>query len=195
MRRVVIESPYGGDRERNVAYARLCLLDALQRGEAPVASHLLYTQVLDDDVDGDCALGLEAGWEWIRPGLIQALAVYEDLGVSRGMQGAIDLAWQRGVKVERRRLPPAQFTRLADACASTRSHTGVVVGTRKVHAVRLGPPAADGSVAAACGQRFPPGPVGHGAAVTCRRCLARLAVRMAASLPAKARLWGPVAMQ
>jgi hypothetical protein len=39
---VVVESPYAGDVERNVKYAKACMLDCLHRGEAPFASHLLY---------------------------------------------------------------------------------------------------------------------------------------------------------
>jgi hypothetical protein len=39
-----------GDLRRNIRYAQLCVLDCLQRGEAPFASHLLYTQVLDDGI-------------------------------------------------------------------------------------------------------------------------------------------------
>ena len=45
---VVIETPYSRDVEANTEYARACLLDSLRRGEAPIASHLLHTQVLDD---------------------------------------------------------------------------------------------------------------------------------------------------
>ena len=50
MKLVIIESPYAGDIEKNVAYARDCVRDSLMRGEAPYASHLLYTQpnILDD---------------------------------------------------------------------------------------------------------------------------------------------------
>jgi len=44
MTRVIIESPYAGDIEVNLKYAKLCILDSLKRGEAPLASHLLYTQ-------------------------------------------------------------------------------------------------------------------------------------------------------
>ena len=55
-RLVILESPYFADTEdgveQNVKYARQCLRDSLLRGEAPLASHLLYTQpgVLDDRV-------------------------------------------------------------------------------------------------------------------------------------------------
>lgn len=44
MRRVVLESPFAGDVERNVRYAKACIRDCLSRGEAPIASHLLFTQ-------------------------------------------------------------------------------------------------------------------------------------------------------
>jgi len=35
VRRVIVESPYAGDVARNVEYARACVRDSLQRGEAP----------------------------------------------------------------------------------------------------------------------------------------------------------------
>ena len=48
---VYLESPYAGDIEKNIKYARLCMKDSIDRGEYPFASHLLYTQesILDDD--------------------------------------------------------------------------------------------------------------------------------------------------
>lgn len=50
MRRVIIESPYAGNVEANATYLRRCLRDSLLRGEAPFASHAIYTLpgVLDD---------------------------------------------------------------------------------------------------------------------------------------------------
>ncbi len=50
MRLVVIESPYAGDVQANVAYAKRCVADCLRRGESPYASHLFFTQdgILDD---------------------------------------------------------------------------------------------------------------------------------------------------
>src|SRR3546814_12910998 len=66
MKLVIIESPYAGDVEENTRYARACLQDCLRRGEAPFASHLLYTQpgILDDRVPDERELGLEAGRRW-----------------------------------------------------------------------------------------------------------------------------------
>lgn len=104
MRRVVLESPYAGDIEANVAYARRCLADSLARGEAPLASHLLYTQpgVLRDEIPEERARGIAAGHAWIEQA--HALVVYADLGVSAGMSAAIRLAGLYSVPIEWRRL-------------------------------------------------------------------------------------------
>ena len=66
MRLVILESPYAGDIERNVAYARECIRDCLLRGESPIASHLLFTQpgILRDDVPAERHLGIAAGLVW-----------------------------------------------------------------------------------------------------------------------------------
>ena len=90
MRLVIIESPYAGNVERNVSYARACLADSLARGEAPIASHLLYTQpgVLDDDIPAERALGIAAGLAWKT--VADAQVFYVDLGWSRGMSAAAE---------------------------------------------------------------------------------------------------------
>lgn len=102
MRLVVLESPYAGDVDRNVVYARRCLRDCLGRGEAPIASHLLYTQagVLSDDSPGERAAGIAAGLAWLR--VADATVVYTDLGVSRGMREGIGAAETLGRPVEYR---------------------------------------------------------------------------------------------
>lgn len=109
MRRVIVESPFAApspeQRARNLAYARAALRDCLLRGEAPLASHLLYTQagVLDDDLPEERALGIEAGLVWGE--LADATVVYMDFGVSTGMRMGIDRAHKAGRKVEVRFLP------------------------------------------------------------------------------------------
>jgi hypothetical protein len=102
---VVIESPYAGDIEKNVAYARAAMRDCLLRGEAPYASHLLYTQpgVLKDEVPEDRTLGIEAGFEFRR--IAEKTVVYTDLGMSKGMEWGIKDATERGTPVEFRTLP------------------------------------------------------------------------------------------
>ena len=60
---LILESPYAGYVEENVAYARAALRDSLLRGKSPIASHLLYTQpgILKDSVPDELQLGMEAG--------------------------------------------------------------------------------------------------------------------------------------
>lgn len=102
-RLVILESPFAGDVERNIAYARRCLLDSLERGEAPIASHLLYTQVLDDTILEHRKLGIAAGLAWLE--VADAMVVYTDLGISPGMQAAINYAEANlDITIERRSL-------------------------------------------------------------------------------------------
>lgn len=100
MRLVIIESPYAGDIEGNVAYARKCVRDCLLRGEAPIASHLLYTQpsILDDAVPAERQHGIDAGLAWLA--VAHASVVYTDLGISLGMEHGIAAARAAGVPVE-----------------------------------------------------------------------------------------------
>lgn len=101
---VIIESPYAGDVAANEEYARKCLRDSLLRGEAPIASHLLYTQpgVLDDTIPDERTRGIEAGLAWGKHAALTA--VYTDRGVSRGMQIGMDRAQAEGRLVEMRSL-------------------------------------------------------------------------------------------
>lgn len=90
LRLVVIESPYAGDIEKNVRYARAAMADSLARGEAPIASHLLYTQegILNEGVPAERKRGILAGMAWAaRADLV---AFYVDHGWSGGMV----LAWR-----------------------------------------------------------------------------------------------------
>jgi hypothetical protein len=100
MRLVIIESPYAGDVEANVAYARKAVRDSLLRGEAPIASHLLYTQdgVLDDNVPVERQQGIDAGLAWRK--VAEASVVYADRGISLGMEYGIEKANNAGIPVE-----------------------------------------------------------------------------------------------
>ena len=95
----IIESPYAGDVERNLEYARLCLLDSLKRGESPLCSHLLYTQVLDDTIPEERELGINAGLEWLK--VAEKHVFYIDYGYSKGMLHARDIS---ELEIEERRI-------------------------------------------------------------------------------------------
>lgn len=111
MRRVILESPYAGktpeDVAANVDYARACVRDCLLRDEAPLASHLLYTQpgILRDGVAEERALGMRAGLSWTP--LAEAVVVYVDRGVTPGMQAGIARAKKNEIPVVMRSLNDA----------------------------------------------------------------------------------------
>jgi len=104
MKLVVIESPYAGNVEGNVEYARRCVRDSLSRGEAPIASHLLHTQpgILRDEAPIERQWGIEAGHAWIAKA--DLVAVYTDKGTSKGMKWGIGIANKHNVPVEYRTL-------------------------------------------------------------------------------------------
>ncbi|MFZ2152068.1 MAG: hypothetical protein WAV09_03110 [Minisyncoccia bacterium] len=110
MKLVIVESPYAGNIERNVAYARAAMADCLRRGEAPLASHLLYTQpgILDDSIPEQRTLGIEAGLLWgAKAGLT---AIYTDLGFSNGMCIGKERAIAAGREVVAREVPIAALS-------------------------------------------------------------------------------------
>lgn len=89
MRRVVvIESPYAGNVELNLAYARAAMRHCILGGETPIASHLLYPQkgVLDDLDPKERELGIAMGFQFWE--LADCICFYVDLGWSRGMLAA-----------------------------------------------------------------------------------------------------------
>jgi len=105
IRRVVIESPYAGDIDANVAYARRAILDSVSRGEAPIASHLLFpTFILDDNVAESRRLGIECGLAWHH--VADAVIFYKDRGMSPGMATALTHCQAHGIHWEVRYLEP-----------------------------------------------------------------------------------------
>ena len=105
---VDIETPYSGNNEeeirKNILYARACVRDSLLRGEMPFASHLFYTQpgILDDNIPQEREMGINAGKKLIETLPNITTIVYQNLGISRGMQYGIDKAKQNGRNIEYR---------------------------------------------------------------------------------------------
>jgi|SRR5262245_30602406 len=96
MLRVMVESPYRAETTegiaRNVDYARRAMRHSLDLGEAPFASHLLYTQpnILDDTEPKERERGLQCCYEWMA--VADRVAFYVDLGWSQGMISALKIA-------------------------------------------------------------------------------------------------------
>jgi hypothetical protein len=106
MRLVIVESPYAPtaehDVETHLTYARMCIKDSLDRGEAPLASHLLYTQpsILDDTIPEERMQGIQAGLAWVPAA--DVMIVYTDFGISPGMERAVALATELKIEIEYR---------------------------------------------------------------------------------------------
>lgn len=101
---VLIESPFAGDVETNLRYARACMRDSLIRGEYPFVMHLLYTQsgILNDDIPTERNMGIEAGLAWGK--FAHKTVVYTDLGITPGMEQGIRRAQEEGREIEYRKL-------------------------------------------------------------------------------------------
>jgi hypothetical protein len=101
---VIIESPFAGDVDANIKFARACMRDSLNRGEAPFAFHLLYTQegILDDDIPEERNWGIEAGLAWGKHA--RKTVVYTNLGITLGMEKGIQRAIEEGREIEYREL-------------------------------------------------------------------------------------------
>tara|TARA_R110001606_G_scaffold297862_1_gene445714 strand:- start:184 stop:501 length:318 start_codon:yes stop_codon:yes gene_type:complete len=104
MKRVILESPFAGFVERNIEYARKCVRHSLSLGEAPIASHLLYTQegVLNDEIEEERNWGIDAGLVWKE--VAEGHVFYTDYGISKGMQYAIDYATKNNIEIEYRKI-------------------------------------------------------------------------------------------
>jgi hypothetical protein len=107
---VILESPYRAlksedpliGRETNVIYLQACIRDCLTRGEAPFASHQMYTLALDDVSPADRDLGMGAGFAWHFAA--DYMVVYTDRGISSGMRAGMAHARALDIRVLERSL-------------------------------------------------------------------------------------------
>lgn len=83
--RCIVESPFAGDIERNVEYAAEAISALVLEGKyAPMASHLLYTRMLDDDNQDERMLGIDAGLNYGAKA--EETIIFVDRGLSTGMK-------------------------------------------------------------------------------------------------------------
>lgn len=111
MRLVVIESPWRANEaysiEQHRLYLNYAIQDCFNRGEAPFASHGLYTEALDDDDLPSRLKGITAGLLWgIHADFV---AAYCDMGQSDGMLQALRHWDGLGKRIERRTIAPELF--------------------------------------------------------------------------------------
>lgn len=111
----IIESPYAPDPSNtiqspqaqlqlHIRYARLAMIDSIRQNETPFASHLLYTQCLDDTDVFERNLGLLQAEQFYH--YAERVVFYSDLGHSAGMKQGDAIALDLGIPVHNRRLFP-----------------------------------------------------------------------------------------
>jgi hypothetical protein len=93
-KRIIMESPFAGDVSKNVIYAKALMHNLSHKGYAPSASHLLYTQMLDDTKEFDRNLGINKGLDY---------AHNKDsiIGIDRGVSGGMIYGIKRAMNEER----------------------------------------------------------------------------------------------
>ena len=116
--KVVVETPYSGDIEKNVEYLLRCMHDSyFNKNEAPIASHLLYTRLPKNEIKGESYQGhvqdsnfsrhgrkhgIDCGFLWNQHA--DKIVVYTDNGITNGMKQGIKFALEYNIKLEYRKL-------------------------------------------------------------------------------------------
>lgn len=97
MKKVYICSPYAsqGERKQNVANAITYSRMAITRGCLPIAPHVFYTQMLNDDIEEERAAGLALGMELLKG--CDEIWVFGS--VKGGMIAEVQKAGELGIKV------------------------------------------------------------------------------------------------
>ncbi len=96
MKLIYVASPYAGDVEKNIAFAKLACRYVMEQRHAFFAPHLLYPQILDDTDPAERKTGLKFG--------LRILEICDELWVcgdriSTGMEAEIELAKQLGIPI------------------------------------------------------------------------------------------------
>ena len=151
---VIVESPFScptRTRDECMRYAQFAMLDCLQRGECPFASHLFFTAILPEDTSREVGLTCRDRIAKATGGVV---ARYVDLGTTPGMFRGVDctavaeerrlpsellLRWQRGEHlrgslvldtVERAAKIAGILTRQDETIAELRAQIAVLEGRR-----------------------------------------------------------------
>ena len=93
---VMIESPFAAktltEKQRKRKYAWEAVVDSEARGEAPFASHIFYTEILNDNEPTERQRGFDCHESWMA--VCDYVVVYDDFGISQGMRWGIEMAFK-----------------------------------------------------------------------------------------------------
>lgn len=91
---IYICSPYRGEVERNLQYARELTRIALDNDFVPITPHLYLTQAVNDEVPKEREKGMMAGKELLKH--CKYILIGSKYGLSEGMLEEIELAQKCG---------------------------------------------------------------------------------------------------
>lgn len=98
MKLIYVASPFAGDVERNIEYAKQACRTVMDSGHAFFAPHLLYPAILDDSVPQERQLGTGMGLAMLSR--CDELWVFGDR-ISNGMRAEMQEAERLGVPIRR----------------------------------------------------------------------------------------------
>lgn len=101
--KIYVDSRYAGDIEANIAAAIRCCQYVIKNGGMPIASHLLYPQMLNDNDPRQREMGLAFGLELLVL-CDEVWVFYDETGLSTGMRAEEAEAKRRGKPIRYYRL-------------------------------------------------------------------------------------------
>lgn len=96
MKLIYVASPYAGDIERNVEFAKRACRYVMEQGHAFFAPHLLYPQILDDSNPTERETGLKLGHHMLER--CDEIWVFGNK-ITSGMEAEIERAKQLGIPI------------------------------------------------------------------------------------------------
>lgn len=108
MKKVFVCSPFRptgenreAERKQNVERARRACRMAISQGMLPLAPHLYFTQILDDDQPGDRRMGMAMGREWLGEADEMWLVGPK---VTEGMRQELEYARMRNIPIKMKKV-------------------------------------------------------------------------------------------
>lgn len=98
MKLIFVASPYAGDVEKNIEYAKEACRHVLNKGNAFFCPHLIYPQILNDDNTEERKIGIRMGKEFLNK--CDEVWVFGN-HISNGMFEEIEFARSRGIPIKR----------------------------------------------------------------------------------------------
>ena len=94
---VFVCSPYRGDIPYNVQMAQAICKELIKWDYVPVAPHLIYPDILDDNIEEERDRGIKCGLALLSR--CDLMVVYDSEGISEGMKEEITHAKDQNIEI------------------------------------------------------------------------------------------------